>query len=99
MQSQDTIVVVKRGRPRWLKLRCPCGCGELLSINLDPQAGDSWKLLVREGKVCLFPSVWRDTGCESHFNLWNNRVYFCYGRMRCRSKESPSEAEFLDFLK
>lgn len=99
LQAKDAIVVVNRDRPRWLKLRCPDGCGELLSINLDPLAGRSWKLLVRTGKVSLFPSVWRDTGCESHFILWNNRVFFCYGMIRRSSKEPLSETEFLDFLK
>jgi hypothetical protein len=25
--------------------------------------------------VTLFPSVWRESGCKSHFIVWHNRIY------------------------
>jgi len=25
-------------------------------------------------QLTLFPSVWRDTGCQSHFNIWRDRI-------------------------
>ncbi len=68
-------VLIERGRPRWLLLACPCGCGEEIPINLDPQAGKAWRLYrdARHG-VSLYPSVWRDTGCGSHFIVWRSRI-------------------------
>src|SRR5438046_1670937 len=73
-------VLVERGRPRVLLLMCPCGCGEELAIMLDDQAGPAWRFYRRGGSVTLFPSVWRDTGCESHFILWKDRIYL-FGRL------------------
>jgi hypothetical protein len=67
-------VLVERVRPRILVLVCPCGCGEELAINVDKQAGRAWRLYQRPG-LTMFPSVWRETGCESHFILWKDRIY------------------------
>ena len=68
-------VLIERGRPRWLLLLCPCGCGEEIPINLDSRAGAAWRLY-RNPKlgISVYPSVWRDTGCESHFIIWRNAI-------------------------
>jgi len=69
-------VVIERGRPRWLLLACPCGCGEKLPINLDPRAGPAWRIYRRQRSgVSLFPSVWRESGCKSHFVIWRNKIF------------------------
>ncbi len=68
-------VLVKRGQPRWLLLKCPCGCGDEIPVNLDARAGKAWR--VYEGpkqQITIYPSVWRDTGCKSHFILWRNKI-------------------------
>ena len=71
----DTVLV-ERGRPRLLMISCPCGCGELFPINLDPRAGPAWRLYSDpRGGVSLYPSVWRESGCESHYVIWRNRIY------------------------
>lgn len=68
-------VIVQRGQPRWMMLKCPCGCGEDVPINLDRRAGKAWRYYGGEGRgVTLFPSVWRDTGCQSHFIVWRGRI-------------------------
>ncbi|MBD8900362.1 DUF6527 family protein [Rhodanobacter sp. DHG33] len=74
-------VLIERGRPRWLLLMCPCGCGEEIPINLDRQAGPAWRLYRshRHG-ISLYPSVWRDTGCEAHFIVWRSRILLFGGR-------------------
>ena len=76
----DAVLVV-RGRPRRLVLRCPCGCGELLPINLDDRAGPAWRLYHEERGVSLYPSVWRESGCESHFIIWRDNIVL-FGRYR-----------------
>jgi len=75
LRSAGDAVLVERGAPRLLLLLCPCGCGEELAVNLDSRAGPAWRLY-RDKKRCisLFPSVWRDSGCRSHFIIWRNRV-------------------------
>lgn len=68
-------VLIKRGQPRWLILKCPCGCGNEIPVNLDSRAGKAWRLYDdRRSGVTLFPSVWLDTGCESHFIIWRNQI-------------------------
>lgn len=68
-------VVIQRGHPRWMMLKCPCGCGEEIPINLDTRAGKAWRFYDGPSRgVTVFPSVWRDTGCQSHFIIWNGRI-------------------------
>lgn len=71
------IAVVVRGTPRSVLFQCPCGCGEILSINVDRDAGRAWRLLRQGDTVSLLPSVWRTSGCMSHFILWRNDVWWC----------------------
>ena len=90
LQVSGDAVLVDRGRPRLLVLLCPCGCGEQFPINLDPRAGRAWKLYgepeeARAGRwgqrrsISLFPSVWRETGCGSHYIIWDGRIVL-FGR-------------------
>jgi hypothetical protein len=71
------VAVVHRGVLRSLVLACPDGCGELLTINLDARAGKAWRVYGTHGELSLFPSVWRETGCKSHFILWRSKIYWC----------------------
>jgi Family of unknown function (DUF6527) len=73
-------VLIERGRPRLLLLLCPCGCGEEFPINLDPRAGPAWRLYRnRRAGISLFPSVWRESGCRSHYVIWGGKIYL-FGR-------------------
>lgn len=76
LQHAGDGVLVVRGDPRWLFVRCPCGCGADIPINLDPRAGSAWRVYndKRTG-LSLYPSVWRDTDCGSHFIIWRNRIF------------------------
>jgi hypothetical protein len=69
--------IVHRGVPRMLLILCPCGCGDQLVVNLDRRVAAAWRLYERTGRLTLFPSYWRDNGCQSHFVLWNSHVYWC----------------------
>lgn len=68
-------VLVERDTPRWLVLKCPDGCGDELPINLDSRAGKAWRMYKspRLG-LTLYPSIWRDTGCEAHFIIWRSVI-------------------------
>ena len=69
--------LVRRGVLRSMVMACPDGCGEMLTVNLDRRAGKAWRLYVEGNDLSLFPSVWRDSGCGSHFILWRSRIYWC----------------------
>jgi|SRR5579859_977802 len=70
-------VLVHRGQPRWLVIKCPDGCGEEIAVNLDRRTGAAWSLYQKKGLLSLYPSVWRQSGCRSHFIIWRNRVIGC----------------------
>lgn len=75
LKAPGDAVLIKRGIPRWLLLRCPCDCGEDLPVNLDARSGKAWRLYQSPSAgLTLFPSVWRDTGCESHFIIWRDKI-------------------------
>ena len=81
--AAGTIVIISpQGSPKSIKMLCPCGCGELLTIQLVRASGKSWSLVRgTRGEVSLYPSVWRDFGCESHFLLRNNIARLLYGNI------------------
>ncbi|TAL03636.1 MAG: hypothetical protein EPO07_05910 [Verrucomicrobia bacterium] len=79
LSNPGDAVIVERGKPRLLILRCPCGCGDDLLINLDRRAGAAWYLYQKRKGITLFPSYWRDDKCGSHFILWNDHIYWCLG--------------------
>lgn len=87
LRQPGDAALIERLRPRVLVLACPCGCGDLLSINLDRKAGPAWRMFLQGGSLSLFPSVWRETGCESHFIVRKNRIYL-FGR---REDDETSE--------
>lgn len=77
LDAPGQAVVVHRGVDRSLTMVCPDGCGEVLTINLDRRAGAAWRLYLEERALSLYPSVWRNTGCRSHFIVWRSRIYWC----------------------
>lgn len=80
LRNPGDAALIERGRPRWLILKCPCGCGVEIPINLDSRAGPAWRLYKsKKGGVSVYPSVWRDEGCESHFIIWRDVIWLFGG--------------------
>lgn len=77
LNQTGDVALVHRGIARMLLIRCPCGCGDNLLINLDSRAGPAWRLYERGESLTLYPSYWRDSACGSHFILWRNHVHWC----------------------
>jgi hypothetical protein len=74
LHSPGEAALVHRGHDRLLVIRCPCGCGDDVLLNLDRAAGAAWGFYQTPRGVSVFPSVWRDSGCGSHFVIWDDRV-------------------------
>jgi hypothetical protein len=74
LRAPGDAVLVERVRPRLLLLSCPCGCGEVFPINLDERSGPAWRLYTSQHGITLFPSVWRESGCRSHYIIWRDRI-------------------------
>jgi hypothetical protein len=75
----DLIYVIGDDECNWLAaIRCPCGCDELIQLSLVRDARPSWRVAVeRGGAATLLPSVWRTTGCKSHFIIYKGRLIWC----------------------
>jgi uncharacterized protein DUF6527 len=90
-QPGDAVIVDRQG-PRWLILSCPCGCGAELPVNLDRRAGPAWRLYESPKGRSVYPSVWRDTDCKSHFIVWRDKILM----LEARSESWDDEAEWND---
>jgi len=58
-------------------LRCPCGCKQTLHLRFFGDRRPRWELQTLSGKATVHPSVWRQTGCKSHFVLRDGKVNWC----------------------
>ncbi len=61
LKQPGDYVLVVRGTPRGIVMSCPDDCGEH----------------VMGGKLSIYPSVWRDSGCRAHFIIVRDRIYWC----------------------
>ena len=79
LRAPGDYVTVVRGVPRSIVMQCPDGCGELLTVNLDRRSGPAWRSYERNGKLTVYPSVWRETGCKAHFVIWRDHLLWFDG--------------------
>ncbi|WP_366809845.1 DUF6527 family protein [Sphingomonas sp.] len=79
MLPRRDLVVARHDQEDWsVGLRCPCGCGETIELMLLPEVRPRWSLTLDQlDRPSLSPSVWRRTGCRSHFWLRCGRVTWC----------------------
>ena len=77
LRQPGDVAIDERGVPRSLVMKCPDSCGEILTINLDRRSGKAWRIDRRAGKLTLYPSVWREEGCQSHFIMWRDCILWC----------------------
>ena len=93
----DAVLIIRK-QPRWLLLKCPCGCDDEIPINLDQRAGQAWRIYRnRDEQLTLFPSVWRDTGCLSHFIIRSSHILLLSEKEHYTYR-SPTHPEFLSLV-
>lgn len=74
---QKSVVYVAGERPHiWAAaMVCPCGCGDVIELNLLKTVRPCWSVQEHpDGSVSLAPSVWRRKGCGSHFVVSRGRI-------------------------
>jgi hypothetical protein len=68
----------KKEKDYWYALlKCPCGCGDNIVLNLMNDAKPCWRVNINKSRPSVFPSIWRTKNCKSHFWLKNGKVSFC----------------------
>lgn len=56
---------------------CPCGCGETIHLRFMGDRRPRWSLETHAGRATIFPSVWRQSGCRSHFFVRHGHIDWC----------------------
>ena len=76
--EDKAIYIVQEDGFLWhASMLCPCGCGEVIHLNLIPDERPCWQLSKnQDDTISLFPSVWRTKGCQSHFWFRHNKVHW-----------------------
>ena len=78
LNERDFIEVVYRNQSYWAIFKCPCGCKKVISLPLQKKHNPHWELKCSiEGKPTLYPSVWQNKGCLSHFWIVKGKIEWC----------------------
>lgn len=75
------IIIIVGGKDwaKWVLFKCPCGCGDVLTLSLMKSYKPRWRLRVDKlNIVALSPSVWKKDGCKSHFYFRKSKVKWVY---------------------
>lgn len=77
--EKGELVVAREDGEDWAAaFICPCGCGERVDLALIEEVRPHWRLTVNsKHHPNLHPSVWRKTGCRSHFWVRDGRIVWC----------------------
>lgn len=68
MPLRDLVLLKDDGEEWSVGFRCPCGCGDTIELLLLPDVYPRWDMTVDgRGRPTLTPSIWKATGCKSHF--------------------------------
>ena len=77
-QPNRIYLVGDEGRPWKGVLLCPCGCGDLIELNLSPPGPPLWRVERIDGqRITMHPSIWRTAGCRSHFWIRDGEIVWC----------------------
>lgn len=73
------LVLLREDDEAWsVSMRCPCGCKDVIELPVLKSVKPRWSANVDlRGRPTLAPSVWRKTGCKSHFWVREGRVKWC----------------------
>lgn len=78
MPRRDLVLARDEGEDWCVGMRCPCGCGDVIELLVIPEAKPRWDVSEdAKRRPSLSPSVWRQTGCRSHFWLQAGRIQWC----------------------
>lgn len=77
--NRSTLYLATGGKNlRAAALICPCGCGDIIELNLLAVVRPRWEVIEHpKGLVSLTPSVKRLKGCRSHFWIRRGQVHWC----------------------
>ncbi len=76
--DRDVVIVQSGGYVKWACLRCPCGCGDKITLSLDRNRTPGWAVTIDWlSRPSVSPSVWQKARCRSHFWIRRGSVEWC----------------------
>ena len=77
-EANGVIAIVASGSvQKWAQMSCPCGCGEILMLNLMHSHDPRWDVISNDdGTHSLSPSI-DSTSCGAHFLIRRDRLIWC----------------------
>jgi len=77
--DETTVYVVGDIHSPWvLVFQCPCGCKKIIQLNTLKEARPKWDFhIFSNKKIDISPSIWRTSGCKSHFLIRKGKLYWC----------------------
>lgn len=81
---RGTLYIVREdGFAEQAAMLCPCGCGQVLHMNLLPDERPCWKVTYHsDDTASLHPSVWRKVDCGSHFWFQRGRIQWAHTQLK-----------------
>lgn len=68
------FIILGKDRFKWIYFKCPCGCNNVIQLNLMKSYYPKWKIKINKDKtINIYPSI-INTKCNSHFWINKNRV-------------------------
>ena len=78
LRHKAIYLVQEHGYAERVSMICPCGCQQVLHMNVMPDDHPCWQVTTHPDQtISLHPSVWRKIGCKSHFWFQKGRIYWC----------------------
>lgn len=75
ISNNKIIIVVGIDYKKWCYLKCPYGCGDILTLSLMKTHKPHWKIKIdRLNRTTLYPSIRKKDGCKSHFWIKKGKV-------------------------
>jgi hypothetical protein len=75
LPKHDLILLQDNGENWSVGFHCPCGCGEVIELLLLPNVKPRWDIYIDSlHRPTLSPSVWKTTGCKSHFWVQDGKI-------------------------
>jgi len=72
------LILLEDDGPYAVAMLCPCGCGDSIELMVMNGVAPRWTIHAdAKNRPTLHPSIWRQSGCGSHFWLKSGRVVWC----------------------
>lgn len=78
LKEKEFVEVNYKNKSYWVLFRCPCGCGDVITLSTQNSHIPHWKIFENKfGLPSLSPSIWQKRGCYSHFWVKNGKIHWC----------------------